>query len=185
MEKKKVLGLFPVEQLGRTNEPDYLFRYHLTPFKWWPFKTRILLHRICRPDNDPWLHDHPFDFRTILLWGWYVEERFNLPYEEFLVSVDAWHDHGVLKRIDWKASEGRRQKARRKQIKHRWLSTFCVPASTQHRIIALRKDRPVWTLVFRSPKKDDWGFWIDDELGAQKIMWWRFLGFDGPGESAY
>ena len=43
------------------------------PKKWMPFSIR--LHHIVRPDADRHLHDHPFNFRSILLQGWYVELR--------------------------------------------------------------------------------------------------------------
>lgn len=48
----------------------YLRRWLLTPsvFGW-----RLMLHKICRPDADRVLHDHPWDFATICLRGGYIE----------------------------------------------------------------------------------------------------------------
>ena len=40
---------------------------------WFPWSIRI--HHIKRPDMDRDLHDHPWSARTIILHGWYVEER--------------------------------------------------------------------------------------------------------------
>lgn len=40
--------------------------------RWLPMAIRI--HWIVRPDSDRHLHDHPFDYRTVILRGWYVEE---------------------------------------------------------------------------------------------------------------
>jgi len=47
--------------------------------RWWlikpgflPFSIRV--HHIVRPDADRHLHDHPFNYRTIILRGGYVEE---------------------------------------------------------------------------------------------------------------
>jgi hypothetical protein len=52
---------------------DYMLRYWLVPFDWnLPFSIR--LHHIKRPDADPYLHDHPWNWRTIILAGWYWEE---------------------------------------------------------------------------------------------------------------
>lgn len=45
---------------------------HLMPRSWMPFSIRI--HHICRPDHDRDLHDHPFNYRTVILRGGYVEE---------------------------------------------------------------------------------------------------------------
>ncbi|MFC5548162.1 hypothetical protein [Massilia aerilata] len=35
----------------------------------------IRLHKIMRPDQDRHLHDHPWNARTFILRGWYLEER--------------------------------------------------------------------------------------------------------------
>jgi hypothetical protein len=52
-----------------TTHPDgYLF-----PRSWLPFSMRI--HHIKRADDGRELHDHPFDYRTIILHGWYKEEN--------------------------------------------------------------------------------------------------------------
>lgn len=45
----------------------------LRTYAWMPLSIRV--HHILRPDRDRHLHDHPWDFRTLLLQGWYVEER--------------------------------------------------------------------------------------------------------------
>jgi hypothetical protein len=52
---------------------EYMHRWWLVPPTWrLPFCIRI--HHILRADADPYLHDHPFDWRTIILDGWYREE---------------------------------------------------------------------------------------------------------------
>lgn len=42
-------------------------------FRWCPWSIRI--HHIMRADADRDLHDHPWNARTIILEGWYKEER--------------------------------------------------------------------------------------------------------------
>jgi hypothetical protein len=50
--------------------------------RWWLFNPRwridwmpaIRIHHIKRPDKDRAKHDHPFDFRSFILHGWYFEE---------------------------------------------------------------------------------------------------------------
>lgn len=44
-------------------------RWHI---KWLP---SIRMHHILLPDEGPHMHDHPWDFRTIILRGWYAEEK--------------------------------------------------------------------------------------------------------------
>jgi hypothetical protein len=51
----------------------YMERWHVIPFSWrLPFAVR--LHHILRPDKDPKLHDHPWNWRSIILDGYYIEE---------------------------------------------------------------------------------------------------------------
>lgn len=52
---------------------DYMERYWIVPFtRWLPFSIRV--HHILRPDGDLDLHDHPWNWRTIIMRGWYIEE---------------------------------------------------------------------------------------------------------------
>lgn len=41
-------------------------------YSWLP---SIRVHCICLADTDDHLHDHPWDARTIILKGWYMEEK--------------------------------------------------------------------------------------------------------------
>lgn len=43
--------------------------------KWWHCPISIRIHWIRRPDSDRHLHDHPWNARTIILKGWYIEHR--------------------------------------------------------------------------------------------------------------
>lgn len=51
---------------------------HETRWSWCPISVRV--HHIVRPDRDRHLHDHPWNFRTVVLRGHYVEERENRCY---------------------------------------------------------------------------------------------------------
>lgn len=50
----------------------YMFRYYLLRIRALNFK--IHLHHIIRSDEDDWLHDHPWNFVSIVLWEGYTEE---------------------------------------------------------------------------------------------------------------
>ncbi len=47
----------------------YLIRWHI----WLPFGFAIYLHKLCVSDPDRDLHDHPWSFISILVWGRYTE----------------------------------------------------------------------------------------------------------------
>ncbi len=46
---------------------------HIGRIRWCPWSIRV--HHIMRPDADRDLHDHPWNARTVILHGWYTEER--------------------------------------------------------------------------------------------------------------
>lgn len=48
---------------------EYLDRIRIIVTPWF----QIMLHRIYRPDRQRDLHDHPWDFLSIILWGRYIE----------------------------------------------------------------------------------------------------------------
>jgi hypothetical protein len=58
----------------------------------WSWLPSIRLHHIMLPDDDPHLHDHPWDARTIILDGWYIEELPGGP----LRMRDAGHTAALL-----------------------------------------------------------------------------------------
>lgn len=55
------------------DKQPYLIRYYLLKTRW----LSIYLHHILRSDEDRELHDHPWSFWSIILWGGYWEHRPN------------------------------------------------------------------------------------------------------------
>lgn len=49
----------------------WMIEYYVPRWKWLP---RIRLHIIHRPDEDRALHDHPADYRTLVIDGYYMQE---------------------------------------------------------------------------------------------------------------
>src|SRR5687767_11882279 len=67
-----VLGV-PLKVIGRRGDP-YLYRWTFFDLGFCSLK----LHKIVRDDYDD-LHDHPWDFWSLILAGGYYEERMNSP----------------------------------------------------------------------------------------------------------
>jgi hypothetical protein len=63
------MTIFPVQEIGN-HEGVFFFRYTLLRAKLF----NIYLHQFIRGDMDRCLHDHPWDFISIVLWGGYWEE---------------------------------------------------------------------------------------------------------------
>lgn len=50
---------------------NYILRLHVVKTPWFA----ICMHWLNSPDPEPWLHDHPVSFLSIILRGSYVEAR--------------------------------------------------------------------------------------------------------------
>ncbi len=50
-------------------DSEYITRLHLIKTPWFA----VCLHWIHKPDPEPYLHDHPVSFLSIILKGWYKE----------------------------------------------------------------------------------------------------------------
>jgi hypothetical protein len=108
----------------------------------WILETRwgtVRLHRINRSDDDRALHDHPWQFWSLILWGSYTEV---LPSD---------HDDARAAGVGPKNFLGPFVLRRR-----RWLSLAFRRAEDAHRIIV---DQPVWTFVVTGPRSRRWGFY--------------------------
>ena len=65
---KKRWGLWSRFLIGVEGDP-YLDRLSIITTPWFSIK----LHRIYRPDRQRELHDHPWTFLSLILWGHYLE----------------------------------------------------------------------------------------------------------------
>lgn len=98
--------------------------------KWFPWSLRI--HWIRLPDQDRHLHDHPWNARTIILKGGYVEERLND--NPFFFDTE-----------EFERNPG---------------STAKLGFGEYHRITRI-PDSGAWTLFISGPYQGTWGFLVD------------------------
>ena len=103
----------------------YLKRWHVLELKG---RGTYYLHNFVSGDSDRDPHDHPFPFKTIVLWGRYFDVEYD--------------SNRKIARIE-KMSIGR--------IRHR-------RATHLHRVLLSKKSSSCWTLVFRGKKEREWGF---------------------------
>lgn len=52
-------------------QSEYIVRLHVVKTPWFA----ICVHWIRKPDPEPWVHDHPVTFLSIILRGWYRDLR--------------------------------------------------------------------------------------------------------------
>lgn len=122
---------------------------------WRDWLPSIRIHHIMREDRDRHLHDHPWNARTIVLRGWYEEER----------KVDA--DTAVPHDIVVVHGEVRDLFKRRKGYTGRLLF------GQYHRISAVAPDG-AWTLFITWRKRGTWGF----DVNGKKVPWRQYLGLE-------
>lgn len=135
-------------RLRRADGEVYLDRWGFE----WPAKSEepyrrpwfgVFVHRMDAADPGIDLHDHPWWFGSLILWGGYTEERATTREAPDFARIDETFTTG-----------GRGHRERR-----RWLSWRTMRLDECHRIIRL--DRPhVWTLVIHGPTRRGWGFYL-------------------------
>lgn len=129
-------------------EPDFYVGGKANPYirRWWVWPRNrwinLYLHHILRSDADWALHDHPWWFVSMILWGGYWEHR---GHERYL-----WCDpiSGCTKH-EWT------------EITRKWrwlLSVAFRPTSTAHRI-EMPEGKTAWTLVLTGRTVRTWGFY--------------------------
>lgn len=122
-----------ITRMGIKGDEPYLIRWSLVTTPWFTVK----LHKILLSDDDC-IHDHPWNYLSIILKGGYTEiRRFKDLPEEMRLWVDLPEDAEIC----------------------RWFGAGSIlwrPAPGPHR---LALDKPVWTLVLTSGKKREWGFY--------------------------
>jgi hypothetical protein len=113
-------------------------------YKWLP---SVRVHHIMRPDLDRHLHDHPWNARTIILRGWYSEERptGKCTTEDLMQYCSGTKvRHGVeLSLIERSAGY-----------------TGRLLFGQYHRIARV-PDEGVWTIFITWKKRGTWGFDVD------------------------
>jgi hypothetical protein len=142
--------------------------------RWYIFRSEplgIFVHRFVRSDEDRALHDHPWSFIVIPLWGGYVEhsDRAMTKEEQFCATlrhVDCWSFERFL--------ESLKNIPTRIAVKRRvWpiISTRYRNTEYRHRV-ELVGGRHSWSLFIRFKKVREWGFWPTDGF-IRWNKWWQ------------
>lgn len=118
--------------IGRKGVGTYLTRWVLWGTRFGDRPARkVFLHKFWRGDVEPYCHDHPWPFVSVILWGGYYE----------VTPCPAGHHgcHDVLRKWYGPGSILRR------------------PADWRHRV-EVPEGRNCWTLLFIGLKVRSWGF---------------------------
>jgi hypothetical protein len=122
-------------------------RWRILTTPWFSIK----LHHFHRSDEDRELHDHPWLFVSLILWGGYTEVR-----PDFCIR-------GALREISLEAhprSEVTMASAALYERKRYGPGSLLVrPAWWAHRVELNDEERGSWSLVIVFPKVQEWGFY--------------------------
>jgi hypothetical protein len=151
----------PYLHLPSNQDPSYMARYWVfnpydrvtnkPRFRWCPWSIRV--HHIKRADSERHMHDHPWNARTIILKGGYVEERENLEFESMLPTTLS--NFPTVTTMRFPASTAKLGFEQYHRITH-------VPAGG------------AWTLFISGPWQGVWGFLVD----GVKVEWRKYLGIE-------
>ncbi len=119
---------------------------------WLPFSARI--HHIMRADQDRDLHDHPWNARTIILDGWYTEQR--------LVEDGSPLHQAIAPPPGAEVTE----------LIHREAGTSARLRHGEYHRIDEVSPGGVYTLFITSRYRGTWGFLVD----GVKVPWRQYLG---------
>jgi hypothetical protein len=133
----------------------------------WRWLPSVRIHHIKRADEDRDLHDHPWNARTIVLRGWYVEER---PSNATSTNDAARYLINQLLRSRMAINVLIRPAG----------YTGPLRFGEYHRIAQVPPDG-VWTLFITGPKRGTWGFLVD----GKKVPWRTYLGLDKPADTPH
>jgi hypothetical protein len=117
---------------------NYLTRWRIIQTPWFG----LYLHRMDAPDSRPTLHDHPWNFTSIILKGGYTEIFNPLP----RIGISDNHPR------HWK----------------RW-SVHRMAATDAHYITRLDAT-PTWTLLLVGARRRVWGYWDDPAEGLATLV---------------
>lgn len=126
---------------------DYMRRWILRT----PWGT-VRIHNILRSDLDRDMHDHPFDFTSILLKGGYYETTRWVCTDATTIEPEG---RGPFETI-W---DPQKPYTIREVVTHeRYHPRFSVIRHRAEDLHKLRLTKPVWTLVISGPWRRKWGF---------------------------
>lgn len=129
---------------------------------WWrEMLPSVRIHHIRRADQDRHLHSHPWNARTVILKGWYEEERFSDPSLRGAVHRQLSAQNPEHLRRGYGTSQDVRIAG----------YTGTLMFAEYHRITAVPVEG-VWTMFITWRKRGGWGFDVD----GREVPWREYLG---------
>lgn len=146
MRKRIIYGC---EERGDATSP-YLTRYTLLNLGCW----QLCLHIFHRSDWTDDLHDHPWDFLSLILWGGYIEET-PAGKKRYRPGALLWRPAEHVHRVQlypWKKASPLEKKYEHTRL---------------HELHYVPRRRAI-TLVWMGKRRRVWGFWEKAAVGTKR-----------------
>lgn len=131
----------------------------------WNLPISIRVHHIVRPDDDRAMHDHPWNARTIILRGWYVEKRPSDLEKAGLSDETIGVINDAINAGNYEVAE---------YFTRRPGDTATLKVGEYHTITDV-SEGGVYTLFISGKWRADWGFLVN---GVK--VWWRTYLYGTP-----
>ena len=177
---RKWLRLRPHQIIGSDLNDPYLLRWYVIPRNRW---LNVYVHKFLRDDDDRALHDHPWWFLSLVLWGQYIE-----------VTDDGRSVRSAPE--PWRLFWGDRPLVFRPALWRHRVELVKAPVIPVERTRVRPRPRalPCWTLIVTGPRTRLWGFWCPQagytittdppiQIPDERFVPWDEFGDAGCGES--
>ena len=121
--------------MDRESDEPYLERYYLFLKERQRFPFNVFLHKFLKGDPDD-VHDHPWPYATLILKGGYYE---------WLPQFDS-KGNKIAEMCVWRGP-----------------GSFRICSANSYHRIELDPSVTAWTLFMPGPKKQDWGFLVNNK----------------------
>jgi hypothetical protein len=121
--------------MDRQSDEPYLERYYLFLKDRDRFPFNVFLHKFLKGDPDD-VHDHPWSYATLILKGGYYE---------WLPQFDS-KGNKIAEMCVWRGP-----------------GSFRICSANSYHRIELDPNVTAWTLFMPGPKKQDWGFLVNNK----------------------
>jgi hypothetical protein len=169
-ERARKSGLWRRMRLRRADGKIYLDRWGIGHDR----VGRVLVHRMQAPDPGIDLHDHPWWFVSLVLWGGYTEQRCDTRWAPSCAKIAETYPETCIRGV----------------VEDRRVGSVRAMRLDQCHTITKLHRRTCWTLVIGGPRRRRWGFYLptgymdertyDEVVRADRRDMWNDIGASGP-----
>lgn len=142
------MGIFLIKEIKSKEGELHFRRWRIISTPWFS----VYIHGIYMPDEDAHLHDHPWNYASLVLKGSFTEQTLKYNYIESTEIDQTKEDKIKIKRV-WKNAE-----TAEKVVS---IFDFITRNAKHFHKIKVLHSKSVYTLFFTGRRLRDWGYDVD------------------------